>query len=272
MHIDDQGRLLEHLHNSPEATTIQLFGYHSVPPAWSLRFPNGLPEHLIYLVVAGSCEGTAAGQRVRLDPGSLLWLKPRAPFELWQRPSRQLTIYRFRLNPIPAVDNTLPAVTVLRDAWELRSVFDVLVAELGAALAFRDERIQAALVLLFSALFRLADRQGTSPRALDAGQRHRLEEYVDARIAMRIRPDELARLLELSPEYFTRRFTHTFGIPPKVWVVHRRIQQAAFQLDESTGSITSIARGLGYPDILLFSRQFKAVVGMSPRSYRTRQL
>ncbi|NGN62539.1 AraC family transcriptional regulator [Streptomyces sp. A7024] len=253
-----------------------LFAYEPVVRPWSVVFPRGLPEHLVYLVVTGSCEGTAGEERIRLDPGSLMWLRPGVPFDLRAADPRQpITVYRFRLNRLQDEAATGPgdpdAVLVLPDAWELRATFDMLIAELAASAPYRDQRLPALLLVLFTGIFRLAGEQRGSGRRMDIAQRRLLEQYADRRITRRVRPEELARVVGLSPEYFTRRFRQTFGVPPKVWLVRRRIHQAALRLDEVPDSIAEVAAEFGYPDVFLFSRQFKAVMGMSPRRYRARQ-
>jgi AraC-like DNA-binding protein len=264
-------RWLARLLKSPE---VGLYWYGSTKRNWSVRVPHGLPEHLVYFMVAGSCEGEAGDQRIELSPGSLMWLKPHVRLDLRASTPRPVTLYRFRLLPVAGEEPPLGPVVVVRDAWELRPPFDTLINELGLALPLREHRIRASMLLLFTAILRLAERQrnadagGAHP--LDAQQRALLERHVDGCIAQRVRPEELAALLSLSPEYFTRRFRQTFGVPPKVWLVRRRIHHAAARLDEGQESIVQVAASLGYPDVFLFSRQFKSVMGVSPRAYRAR--
>jgi AraC-like DNA-binding protein len=59
-------------------------------------------------------------------------------------------------------------------------------------------------------------------------------------------------------------------VAPKTWLVRRRIHHAALRLDESDDPVSVVASDLGYPDLFLFSRQFKMVMGRSPRHYRAR--
>lgn len=256
-------RLVQH----PE---VGLFLYGPTHRNWSVRIPHGLPEHLVYLVVAGACDGVAGGERVQLSPGRLMWLKPQVPFDLRASSPKPLTLYRFRLLPTAGEVAPLGPVVVLPDAWELRQPFDTLINELTLVLPFREQRIRASMLLLFSAILRLAERQHGDGHPLDPRQRVRLERHVDQHIEERVRPADLAALLDLSAEYFTRRFRQTFGVPPKVWLVRRRIQHAAARLDEGQDSIAQVAAALGYPDAFLFSRQFKSVMGVSPQAYRSR--
>jgi AraC-like DNA-binding protein len=124
-------------------------------------------------------------------------------------------------------------------------------------------------VVLFSTLFRDLDRADHLP-PLSAAARARLETYVENRPADRPTIAELAGVVGLSTDYFRRRFRHTFGLAPRAWLVRRRIQQAMLRLDESDASISEIATCLGYPDVFLFSRQFKAVTGIAPTVWRAR--
>ncbi|HZC27614.1 MAG TPA: AraC family transcriptional regulator [Actinopolymorphaceae bacterium] len=248
----------------------RLFGYDRLPGTWAIDFPRGLPEHLCYLVVAGSATGEVAGTRVALAAGSFFWVTPATPFELHAAVGSGLTLYRLRVAERSTHAAGCPdGHLVVPAAWQVRTAFDALVIELAGALPFRAERLRALLVVLFSDLFRAAGRHRRTP-PLDGDQRTALEAYVDARPNCRLSPGELANVVGLSDDYFVRRFRQTFGVAPRSWLVKRRIQHAMLRLDESAASIGTIARDLGYPDVFLFSRQFKTVTGMSPRAWRTR--
>ncbi|MEQ7127131.1 AraC family transcriptional regulator [Actinopolymorpha sp. B11F2] len=244
-----------------------LFGYDRLPGTWALNFPRGLPEHLVYLVVAGSAGGEVAGMEVSLAAGSFFWVTPATPFQLHAAGDAGLTLYRLRV----ASDTAgCPAGhLVVPGAWQVRTTFDALVIELSGALAFRAERLRALLVVLFSDVFRAAARHRRTP-PLDDDDRAAVESYVDARPAERLSAEDLAAVVGLSEDYFVRRFRQTFGLAPRSWLVRRRIQAAMLRLDESSDPVAMVARELGYPDVFLFSRQFKDVTGMSPRAWRAR--
>ncbi|HVX44123.1 MAG TPA: AraC family transcriptional regulator [Mycobacteriales bacterium] len=261
-----QERWLAHLSASGDRAASVVHGYDRLAVDWQLAFPDGLPEHLIYLFVAGSVVGTVQDRAVRLPAGSFMWLAPRTPFRLHATGDVAPMLYRFRLatNEPPPVRSV-----VLTDAWELRATMDALVGELSGALPWRDERLRALFVVLFSAVFRAAGVR-RAPAPLPAATRERLENYVDGRPAARPSVGELAAVAGLSVDYFGRRFRETFGAAPRTWLIRRRIQHAMLRLDESDETISELARRLGYPDVFLFSRQFKAITGVSPRSWRNR--
>ncbi len=243
------------------------FAYDRLTGDWSINFPNGLPEHLVYLVVAGSAVGAVAGERVDLLPGTLFWLRPRRPFHLHAGVDSGLTLYRLRIST--SAPGWPEGLLTLPDAWDLRGTFDALIIELSGALPFRAERLRALLVVLFSGIFRATAAHPRTP-PLDADQRAALESYVDARLHHRLGAADLAQVVGLSEDYFVRRFRQTFGVAPRSWLVRRRIQAAMLRLDDSTQPVGAVARDFGYPDVFLFSRQFKSVTGVSPRSWRER--
>jgi AraC-like DNA-binding protein len=170
---------------------------------------------------------------------------------------------------MPEVDGLLDPVLFLADCWDLRHSFDALIAELDTELPLHVTRLHGLLLVLLTSFFRLAERGIGSP--LDIAHRRAVQEYVDSHIRERITVADLASAASLSPTRFTRRFRQTFSVPPRTWIMHRRIHYAALLMDTSTKTITQVARSLGYQDIYLFSRQFKQVVGVSPRAYRKRR-
>ncbi|MFD4921352.1 helix-turn-helix transcriptional regulator [Streptomyces goshikiensis] len=232
-------------------------------------FPRGLPEHLVYFVMTGACDAQAHDSRWRLEAGSVCWIRPGTPFTLAHDHSRQTAVYRFRLAADPATDAALGPAVRAPDAWEIRVLLDLLRTELSAELPHRDERVRGLLLVLFTSVFRAAGRQTRGP-LLSRGARRAITEYVDHHITARPIAADLAALVRLSPDYFTRVFRKTFGMPPRDWILHRRIHHAAVLLDESDQTITQVARHFGYSDSFLFSKQFKSVIGMAPQAYRTR--
>ena len=83
--------------------------------------------------------------------------------------------------------------------------------------------------------------------------------------------EELARLAGLSVPHFFRRFRGATGSSPMDWLRRERMNQAKRRLSESKDSVRDIAAQLGYGDPFYFSRDFKKLVGLSPRHYRQRE-
>ncbi len=65
-----------------------------------------------------------------------------------------------------------------------------------------------------------------------------------------------------------RWFRDAVGISPK-WMIQRyRLHDALTALEAGTGTIAAVAADLGYADQAHFARDFKALVGLTPREYQ----
>ncbi|MBP7677957.1 MAG: AraC family transcriptional regulator [Thermoanaerobaculia bacterium] len=80
--------------------------------------------------------------------------------------------------------------------------------------------------------------------------------------------EELARRAGLSPARFSRRIRALFGVSAAQLVVKVRIDAARRMLLDRQVPIARIALACGYCDQSAFTRQFKAVTGLTPAQYR----
>ncbi|MCP9213153.1 helix-turn-helix transcriptional regulator [Streptomyces sp. NEAU-Y11] len=268
----DQSRRawLQNLTASRAVRTPSGYGHHETAAGWHLDQPLGIAEHLVCFVVSGHCVGAAGYEQFTLGAGSVSWIRPGTPFTLSTPLNRRTVMYRFHLTADAEADASLGPLMQVHDVWDLRGVFDLLATELGSTLPHQDERMTGLLLVIFTSLFRGAERD-TVAGLMSAQARRAVEQYVDVNIAKRFRVADLARVAGLSPDYFTRVFRKTFGMPPREWIIRRRVQHAARLLDETDMSVTKVAMIYGYPDSFLFSRQFKAVMDISPQAYRVRR-
>ena len=79
---------------------------------------------------------------------------------------------------------------------------------------------------------------------------------------------QLAAIAHLSVYHFARQFKAATGLPPHQYVLMRRIEQSKLLLDGGERSLAEIAADAGFADQSQFSRQFKRLVGVSPRQFR----
>ena len=82
------------------------------------------------------------------------------------------------------------------------------------------------------------------------------------------RVEELARRAGLSSARFSRRVRAVFGLSASQLVIKVRIDAARRMLREADAPIARIALACGYCDQSAFTRQFKAVTGLTPVQYR----
>jgi len=92
--------------------------------------------------------------------------------------------------------------------------------------------------------------------------------YIDKNWNKHIPTDTLAKLVCLTPSHFIKIFRETMKVPPVKYQMHKRIENAMCLLKSSKKNITEIAIETGFEDQFYFSRQFKAISGVSPSKYR----
>jgi AraC-like DNA-binding protein len=126
------------------------------------------------------------------------------------------------------------------------------------------------------ALTQLADRPRDTqvPHAvgggLPEGKVRRVTAYIENNLHRELRLEELAAITYMSPYHFARLFKRATGISPHRFVVGRRIDAATALLTESTSSISSIARAVGFRTASHFATTVRRITGMTPSAYRAR--
>ncbi|RNI25673.1 helix-turn-helix domain-containing protein [Rufibacter latericius] len=80
--------------------------------------------------------------------------------------------------------------------------------------------------------------------------------------------DELAQVACLSKFHFLRAFTQIHGSTPHQFLLQHRIGRSLPLLQKTRMTIGEVALQCGYPEISMFSRTFRKVMGCSPALYR----
>lgn len=78
----------------------------------------------------------------------------------------------------------------------------------------------------------------------------------------------LAERLSVSERHFVRQFRTRTGTTPARWVERIRIDKAREQLEQSSGSIESVAIASGFASVETMRQAFRRVVGVAPSDYR----
>ena len=86
----------------------------------------------------------------------------------------------------------------------------------------------------------------------------------------KLKLEELAAEVNLSPSHFSRLFVNRTGHSPIDYFIQLKTQHACRLLDNTDWSIAEILREMGFDDQFYFSRLFGKVMNMSPREYRKR--
>ena len=92
-------------------------------------------------------------------------------------------------------------------------------------------------------------------------------DYISLHYSENIKNDTLASIAGMSTVYFRKQFTNIFGISPISYIKNLRIEKAKEMLKSDYGTLTDIARMLGYSSLYDFSRDFKKHTGIPPSKY-----
>ncbi len=95
-------------------------------------------------------------------------------------------------------------------------------------------------------------------------------EYMMKNFHENISIDYLADLVHLSKSYFMSCFKKAVGIGAIEHLTHLRINAACDALADTNKIISEIAFTCGYNNLSNFNRQFKQIMGCSPKEYRKR--
>lgn len=93
-------------------------------------------------------------------------------------------------------------------------------------------------------------------------------ELARERCTEQVRVADLARAAGMSADRLERAMRRTVGVSPKQYLVRLRAERAAELLATTDRPIAVVAAECGYYDQSQMTRQFRALTGTSPRTYR----
>jgi AraC family L-rhamnose operon transcriptional activator RhaR/AraC family L-rhamnose operon regulatory protein RhaS len=175
----------------------------------------------------------------------------------------------FVLGP-PAREGQAPRCRLrlsLADLKELETIIDPMCEEYGA----RSQAYEAVLTGMFFHLVawlsrRYAARVGTAGDGV-----HRLAlavSHLERNFLEALRLEDLSARCGLSARQFLRVFKEHYGATPIDYVLRLRVHHAARLLQTTRAAVIDIAGASGFSDGNYFARQFRRVMGASPREYR----
>jgi AraC family transcriptional regulator len=92
--------------------------------------------------------------------------------------------------------------------------------------------------------------------------------YIEANLGSKIAIGEVADLVALSKNHFSRAFKQSLGSSPMTYVATRRVERAKLMMTSSRERLSDIAVACGFADQSHLNRYFRRVVGISPGLWR----
>jgi len=127
----------------------------------------------------------------------------------------------------------------------------------------------------------LLDRESNEPRVefrtgpnapprggLPRWRTNRVLAYIEANLGSKIAISEVADLVALSKNHFSRAFKQSLGFSPMTYVATRRVERAKLMMTSSRERLSDIAVACGFADQSHLNRYFRRVVGISPGLWR----
>ena len=227
-------------------------------------------DHIIWAVTSGHIHVRTKEDAVDGGRGSLFWFPPGQQHSAWiDRGCRPMTAYSFRFSLLDSSSQSSFRANFKKAICCAKSMRSLSIAEsLYQDCCLQDQwsrqRIKCHLFDLFTEHQRDRDASGGG---LHSRLRTQLAHFVDGHIHESLVPSDLARLVNMSPDYFARQFKKAYGRSPRQWLVEQRLAKAAYLLSHGCYDIAGVARQLGYKDANFFSRQFAKFYGVPPSKY-----
>ncbi len=228
--------------------------------------------HVLEVVTAG--EGTVVldGRAHALAAGSVFATAPHTRCEIRTHPQRPLTKYFVCFGgagcaPRLARAGLAPGrVRAVAGIGEVASAVEDLLRE--GRLASRQTR-ELCGHLFEVVLLKIASLAGRPTAQTDLAREHfvRCKTVIDAGADRLMSLAEIARAAALEPSSVCRLFRRFQGTSPHRYLLRRKMNLAAELLMEQGGLVKEVSARVGFADPFHFSRVFKSVHGMSPRTF-----
>ena len=97
-------------------------------------------------------------------------------------------------------------------------------------------------------------------------------DFIERNYSYSISIAEIARHIGIDRKYLSALFRDVVHFSPQYYLMNYRMTKACVLLENEGLSVKEIAQSVGYDDPFLFSKMFKKLRGMPPKSYRERKI
>jgi len=241
---------------------------------------RNFPFYVMSYLAEGNAMLRIYGQEIELPPRSVIIIPPNVEHDhymITQEPSTFLW-WHFDYKIYDTIDLLsllhLPIVYTLKDSSQFESLF----YQYSQAMQLPDSmkntlhRLSCILEVLGHLLDEIEKEYGPDDNFLGVPPVFcEMLESIISGSSESVSLHSFSEKYNMHPTYISNRFSEYFGISPIR--LHRKLQlERAMQVLESTDkTVGEVAEMFGFSDISTFSRQFKAVMGVSPSHVRERR-
>jgi len=223
------------------------------------------------------------GHQISLKRGSLYIVRLNRPIELIS--SKKETPYilciSFYCNSISvdSITNTVFSVSQ-KEKTLLSDIFYDYNSNKDQQKTDYDLEYKIAVLQLEILLIRLAMKKNEKPKEnnivffqkdnKNIPQIDDIVSYMQQNLSKKISMDDLSNHFNVSKSYISRQFKKYYFVGAINYFNILKIQRSKELLRDTDKSIATIAEELGYDNVYYFSNQFKKIVTISPKKYRSR--
>ena len=237
--------------------------------------PGVRNHHLIHHVISGRGVYILQDRRYELFPGDTFMIYPNTSVHYFADPEDPWECVWVGFDGRDAkllVEQTVFSLQspVLRGdhAAEIRRLLENIHSNYGTEL-WLSAAITGHLYLLLAFLLKAA-LQAQPPRAAGDDCAKIVADYIMTHYEEPITVEELAAFASVSHSSLYRSFKRRFHISPKRFLLEYRIERACVMLTRTNCSIQEVSNSVGFEDPFYFSRAFKAIKGVSPRQFASK--
>lgn len=246
--------------------------YHDVNPKWSIGKARG--HDTLVFVTEGKVNYWLGNDILELQKGEILYIpfsldrawtshpdvlhqKYTVVFSWTDRSSEKSLLF--------ASPDTIFRIKLLNSAY-FNQRFSFLYVQWMGKRPYYEQMSNHVL----NELFTLIAQEQAEPLASPAKERiaRKIQEYILKNFRENITLEELAALVEISPNYVTVLFKEVIGCTPIQYLHQVRINTALTLFDHTEMTVRDVAEFLGYCDQAYFNRMFKKWMGAAPTHIR----
>jgi len=251
-------------------------------PEWRIR-PHVIRCYSLFYIKDGYGRVDLDGHRMDAKPGDLFIFRLGQKQSINHDPQRPFTVLSlgFSLRGTSNRDllRSFGFPYRLRLTQANRSKLEELYMRVITAFneSFKHSSLSSrgALMMLVAEVLRMAETvpasqriDGLAPKAETVSWVVEIQAFIENNLDKVHSIESLARRTHISRSHFAATFLRETGLPPMGYLRARRIARAKSMLAASSESIADIAKKVGFDDPYHFSRVFRQIEGISPRTYR----
>ncbi len=235
-----------------------------------------LPEHAIVAYVAEGAGTIKLGNmQYTIAPGAITVFFPGVCVNCAGMTGETVTAQWMEISGEACVSTLLRAgltpqkpVLSLPAGSDTAAAFELLTDPQKEYSALRATGI--ALELLDSLLRETPRPQQVKPENLQQYYVDKSIRFIETKYPQDISVEDVAQYCGLNRSYLGKLFRDTAGMTTQEYLIRHRMKIACSYLERGAASIATIARSVGYPNQLHFSRAFHKVFGIPPREWQKR--